>query len=47
MKGLDAYSFRARVVPLLAVVLPPLVLLGGGVISGARLGIAHHEALAA
>jgi hypothetical protein len=39
VKELDAYTFRARVVPVLVVVLPPLVLLGGGVISGARLGI--------
>lgn len=38
-RGFDAYSFPARVLPVLVVFLPPLVLLGGGVVSGARGGI--------
>jgi hypothetical protein len=33
-RGLDAYSFPARVVPVLVVVLPPLVLLGGAIAAG-------------
>jgi hypothetical protein len=33
-RGLDAYSFPARVVPVLVVVLPPLVLLGGAIVAG-------------
>ncbi len=38
--GFDTYSFPARTVPVLVVFLPPLVLLGGGVVSGARGAIA-------
>jgi hypothetical protein len=37
--GLDAYSFPARVIPFVAVSVPPLVLFGCGVITGARVGI--------
>ena len=33
-RGLDAYDFPARVVPVLVVVLPPLVLLGGAIAAG-------------
>lgn len=33
-RGLDAYSFPARVVPVVVVLLPPLVLLGAGIIAG-------------
>src|SRR5437763_106649 len=40
MTGIDSYVFRARVIPVVIVILPPLVLPGAGVISGARLGIA-------
>jgi hypothetical protein len=40
MPSPDAYTLRARVTPVLVVCLPPLVLLGAGVISGTRLGIA-------
>src|SRR4051794_15467075 len=36
----DPYVFRARVIPVVVVIVPPLVLLGAGVISGARLGVA-------
>jgi hypothetical protein len=36
----DSYTLQARVVPVLVVSLPPLVLLGAGVISGTRLGVA-------
>lgn len=35
-RAFDAYSFPARVMPVLVVFLPPLVLLGSGVVSGAR-----------
>jgi hypothetical protein len=37
-RGLDAYVIQARVVPAAAVVLPPVVLFGTGVLSGARSG---------
>lgn len=40
MRAVDTYTLRARVVPVLVVCLPPLVLLGAGVVSGSRLGIA-------
>jgi len=33
-RGLDAYSFWARVVPVAVVFLPPLVLLGAGIVTG-------------
>jgi hypothetical protein len=36
----DTYSFQARFVPMLVVVLPAAVLLGAGIISTARLGVA-------
>lgn len=39
MRALDTYTLRARVIPVLVVCLPPLVLLGGGVVAGSRLGI--------
>jgi hypothetical protein len=39
LRGFDAYSFPARVLPVLVAFLPPLVMLGGGVVSGARGGI--------
>jgi hypothetical protein len=38
--AVDAYSFQARVIPVATVCLPPLILLGTGVVTGARLGIA-------
>lgn len=41
----DSYSFQARYVPMLVVVLPALVLLGAGVVGDARLGIATGVAL--
>jgi hypothetical protein len=40
MPVLDAYTLRARAIPVFVVCLPALVLLGGGVIEGAQLGIA-------
>lgn len=40
MFSLDTYSFRARAIPVLVVVVPPLVLLGASVVSGTRLGTA-------
>jgi hypothetical protein len=40
MKAPDTYTFCARVVPVLVVVLAPLVLLGSGLIAGAGPGIA-------
>jgi hypothetical protein len=36
----DAYSFQARFVPMLVTVLPPIVLLGAGIVTTTRLGIA-------
>lgn len=40
MKGLDAYTVRARVVPVALVVVPAIVLLGGSIISSASPGVA-------
>jgi hypothetical protein len=45
LRGLDAYSFPARVVPILVVFLPPVVLLGVGLISGTRTAIASGAVL--
>jgi hypothetical protein len=45
LRGFDAYSVPARVLPVLVVFLPPLVLLGGGVVSGARGGIVSGAVL--
>lgn len=45
LRAFDAYSFPARVLPVLLVFLPPLVLLGGGVLSGARGGIVSGAVL--
>jgi hypothetical protein len=39
-RGLDTYVVQARVIPSVATVLPPIVLLATGIITGARLGIA-------
>jgi hypothetical protein len=35
----DSYTFQARIVPVLAVVLAPLFLLGAGIITSAKLGL--------
>jgi hypothetical protein len=40
MPTVDAYTFRARMIPIFLVCLPPVVLLCAGIISGTRLGIA-------
>lgn len=39
-RGLDTYVFQARVIPSVTTVLPPIVLLAAGLITGVRLGIA-------
>jgi hypothetical protein len=45
MKALDSYTLQARFMPVLIVALPGLVLLGGTVASGTRLGIATGAAV--
>jgi hypothetical protein len=44
--GVDAYSFPARVVPVAAVSVPPLVLLGTGVVTSTALGFASGLVIA-
>lgn len=39
-RGADSYTFQARVVPFLATLVPPIVLLATGVVTGAQLGTA-------
>src|SRR5690348_12400312 len=45
-RGLDAYSFPARVVPVLVVLLPLLVLLGGAIVAGTARAIGSTLVLA-
>ena len=40
MRSLDAYNFSARVIPFVAVFVPPIVLLVTGVVTGTRFGVA-------
>lgn len=42
----DAYSFQARVIPVVVVILPPLFLLGASIISNVRVGIATSLVIA-
>jgi hypothetical protein len=46
-RGFDAYNFPARVIPVVLVCLAPLVLVGAGVLSGARSAVASGLVLTA